>query len=160
VNLSSKALYYEGPLTNTGAMPPQANKETTYTIVWQITNGTNDLSNVKVHATLPAYVTWKDVVSPDGEKIKYDSQKGEITWIAEKVEAGTGISKSPKEVAFQIGFIPSITQVGLFPTLITGAILDATDDFTGSSVNDIENIKSTELKDDPYYEKGQGEVVK
>jgi len=160
VTLSSKALYYEGALKNTGAMPPQINKETTYTIVWQLTNGTNNLSNAIVRATLPAYITWKNVVSPNGEKINYDAQKGEITWTAGKVEAGTGISKAPKEVAFQVGFIPSITQVGSSPALINSTILNAADDFTGQFVNDAEDSKSIELTADPYYKKEQGVVAK
>ena len=140
-------------------MPPKVTAETTYTIVWQVTNGTNKVSNARIRATLPAYVTWKGVVSPDSENVTYEPD-GEIIWNAANIEAGAGITREPKEVSFQVGFIPSITQVGSYPVLITETTLTAMDDFTGSIVNDTENSKDIKLTTDPYYVKEEGKVVK
>ncbi len=160
VNLSSRALYHEGLFTNTGAMPPKVNEETTYTIVWQVTNGTNDLSNATIRSTLPTYVTWKGVVSPGSENITYNELGGEIIWNVANIEAGAGITREPKEVAFQIGFVPSLTQFGSSPVLINEATLTAVDEFTGSTVNDEEQKRDIKLTTDPYYTKEEGNVVK
>ena len=159
INLSSRALYYEGPFTNTGAMPPKVNEETTYTIVWQVTNGTNEISNATIRSTLPTYITWKGVVSSDSENVIYNELGGEVVWNAAKIEAGAGITREPKEVAFQVGLIPSVTQVNKSPVLITETTLTAMDDFTGLIVNDVEYDKNIRLTTDPYYVKGEGEVV-
>ncbi len=159
INLSSRILYHEGSFINTGTVPPKVNKETTYTVVWQVTNGTNKVTNARIRSTLPTYVTWKGVVSPDSESVTCEPD-GEIIWNAANIEAGAGITREPKEVSFQIGFIPSITQVGLSPVLITETTLTAMDDFTGSIVNDTENNKDIKLITDPYYVKEEGRVVK
>ena len=160
VNLSSRVLYHEGLLTNTGPLPPKVNEKTTYTVVWQITNGTNEISNAVVRGTLPTYVTWLGVMSPNNESIIYKELGGEIVWNPSKIKAGEGITKEPREVSFQVGFIPSITQVGLSPVLITETTLTAVDDFTGSIVSDTENRKDIKLTTDPYYVKEEGKVVK
>lgn len=159
IDLVSKALYHEGPFTNTGGIPPQVNKKTTYTIVWQITNGTNDVSNAIVRSTLPTYITWKGVVFPDSESVIYNELGGEVIWNAANIEAGAGIIKEPKEMAFQVEFIPSITQVGQSPVLITETALTAVDDFTGSIVIDTEERRDIKLTTDPYYTQEDGEVV-
>lgn len=159
VNLSSRILYHDGPLTNTGAMPPKINEETTYTVVWQVTNGTNKISNTTIISNLPTYVTWKGVVSPDNENIIYKEQGGKITWNATNIEAGAGITKEPKEVAFQIGFIPSLTQKGMSPFLLNETTLTALDDFTGLIVSDTEDKRNIVLTNDPYFDKEEGEVV-
>jgi hypothetical protein len=159
INFSSMALYHEGPFTNTGVVPPKVNEETTYTIVWQITNGTNRVSNAVIRGALPTYITWKGVVSPDSENVIYNELGGEVIWSAAKIEAGAGIVREPKEVAFQVGFIPSITQVGTSPTLITETTLTAMDDFTGTIVSDTEDDRDIKLTTDPYYKKEEGKVV-
>ena len=159
IDLVSKALYHEGPFTNTGDLPPQVDKKTTYTIVWQITNGTNKVSNAVVRSTLPTYITWKGVVSPDNASVTYNELGGEVIWNASEIEAGAGIIKEPKEMAFQVEFIPSITQVGLSPVLITKTALTAVDDFTGSIVIDTEQYRDIRLVTDPYYTKNDGKVV-
>ncbi|MCK5592261.1 MAG: hypothetical protein KAI72_09935 [Candidatus Pacebacteria bacterium] len=160
VNLLSRVLYYDGPFANTGAMPPKVNKETTYTVVWQVTNGTNKISNTTIRSNLPTYVSWKGVVSPDSENVIYNELGGEIIWNATNIEAGAGITEEPKEVAFQIGFIPSLTQEGKVPFLLNETTLTAVDDFTGLIVNDSEEKRSIMLLSDPYFDKKEGQVVK
>ena len=140
-------------------MPPKEKEETTYTIVWQVTNGTNEISNATIRSTLPTYITWKGVVSSDSENVIYNELGGEVVWNAAKIEAGAGITREPKEVAFQVGLIPSVTQVNKSPVLITETTLTAMDDFTGLIVNDVEYDKNIRLTTDPYYVKGEGEVV-
>ncbi|MBU1956304.1 hypothetical protein KKG37_00330 [Patescibacteria group bacterium] len=159
VGLTAKALYRDGPFTNSGPLPPKSNKKTTYTIVWQITNPTNQITNTIIRATLPTYVSWLKSVSPTTENIFYNELGGEIVWSAGEIEAGAGITKKPKIVAFQVELIPSITQVGTFPILVNDATLTATDSFTGSTVDDAEPAQDIRLTADPYYKLIEEKVV-
>jgi len=159
VGLTAKALYGDGPFTNSGPMPPESNKKTTYTIVWQITNATNKITNAMVRTTLPTYVSWLKSVSPITENIIYNELGGEIVWNAGEIEAGAGITKKPKEVAFQVEFIPSITQVNTSPILVNSATLTATDNFTNLTVDDTEPSQDIRLTADPYYKPEEGKIV-
>ena len=71
-----------------------------------------------------------------------------------------GITREPREVSFQVGFVPSITQVRSSPILITEAVLTAVDDFTGKEVGDVEGSRNIQLTTDPYFKREEGEVVK
>jgi len=56
--VTAQGLYYANPFGSSGPLPPKANAETTYAIVFTITNTTNKIENAKLTATLPAYVRW------------------------------------------------------------------------------------------------------
>lgn len=87
--LAARSLYYTGPITNQGPIPPVAERNTTYTVVWTLTNTLNNVSNAQVRATLPGYVTWTGTISPPGE-IRYDSLSNEVVWDVGELRSGTG----------------------------------------------------------------------
>ena len=149
--LFAKALYYVGPFKNTGPMPPKAEKETTYTITWTVTNPLNNLSGASVSAVLPPYIKWLGVISPAAEKINYDEGNRTVTWNIGSIQAGAGVVSSAKEVSFQISFLPSVDQIRAVPILIGGATLNAKDNFTLSAVSTSFAALNTRLSNDPYY---------
>ncbi len=158
LHLASKALYFTGPLENSGPVPPKAEQDTTYTIVWTITNNLNNVSGAKVTAKLPSYMNWNGVFLPASEKISYDSITGDIVWNAGSVLAETGFAKPKKEVAFQITLKPSLTQVGSTPVLVDEQVLTGNDDYSDAPVSDRRSSLNTRLMNDSGFVEG-GDVV-
>lgn len=160
INLSSRIIYWSGPFQNTGPIPPKAEQETTYTIVWAVTNTSNKVKNVEVKATLPVYVKWLSRVSPESENISFNSSASEVLWDVGDVEAGAGISSPAKEVSFQVSFLPSMSQVGSAPIILKESSLVGTDDFTSTTVTDTSGALSTTLRSDPDFKNLDDQVVK
>lgn len=154
LRLSSRGLYFSGPFKNTGPLPPKVEKETTYTVVWTIRNASNSVSNASVKTILPVYVKWKNVVSPQGENVAYDERNSEIAWSVGRIPAG-----GTREVAFQVSFLPSVSQAGLYVDLTKESVITATDDFTKTAVGDREVPIRTILTSDPKFVQEQGAVV-
>ena len=161
LGLSARALYYSGPFTNTGPIPPRVDNDTSYTIVWSLTNGSNDFSNTKVTAILPSYVKWLAVTAPAEEKISYNPIGGQITWDVGSLKAGTGYSGSPRQVSFQVSLSPSLSQVNSAPTLVGEVTASGDDNFVGQSVEVGGRAPlTTNLTTDISFKQGQGNVVR
>jgi hypothetical protein len=158
LHLASKALYFTGPLENSGPMPPKANNETSYTIVWSVTNTLNNVSNAKVTATLPPNVSFGNVISPSTEKLSADKITGNLVWDVGAVPAEAGFSKPKREVSFQVILKPSLTEVGESPALIGEQILTGQDNYSDAQVTDKRSYLTTKLLDDSGFSKGN-EVV-
>jgi hypothetical protein len=151
VGFSAKALYYSGPFTNTGPIPPKAEKSTTYTVVWTLSNTANDISKVQIHSTLPPWISFVGPFLPASENLTYNSSTKEIVWNADRIPKGTGIVGAKKEVAFQISFTPSLSQVGSIPTIINEATLTGHDDFANVDVRINKAILNTNLDSDAAF---------
>ncbi len=158
--LSGRLVHSVGPFTNTGPIPPKVEQKTTYTVIWTIGNTSNVADNAEVTATLPPYVSWLGNVSPSTENITYDKNSGTVTWSAGTVSAGTSAnSANRREVDFQIAIDPSINQVGTVPTMVNSATLNATDDFTGSTLQSTQDYLTTSYSTDPGFVAGDETVV-
>ncbi len=158
LTLQPSISYTTGPFTNTGTHPPQVDKETTYTITWELTNTTNDVDDVTVHAALPVNVSWRNVIAPEGEQLTYSPVTREVTWTAGRVPVGTGYRGSRKQVSFQVGLIPSITQLGDAAAVIEAPKVSGIDHFTGSVLEQTLRPLTTELTNDPYFPGERGDV--
>lgn len=159
LNLASRSVYYAGPFKNSGPVPPRVNQETTYTVIWTVTNSSNDVSQAVVRTTLPTYVKWLGVVSPTSENVTYNDIGGEVVWNVGSVPAGTGIATPPREVAFQVSFLPSLSQLNQSPLLTSDATLSGTDNFTGTTLGDSKRPLSIKLSTDPTFTENQGIVT-
>ncbi|MEK7579516.1 MAG: hypothetical protein AAB460_03240 [Patescibacteria group bacterium] len=158
VILDAYALHAEGSIDNTGPMPPRAESETTYTIVWSLSNSLNDISDSTVRASLPPYVSWKNVVNPLDEDVEYDSSTGVVIWRVGTVRAGVGYRSASRDVAFQIGLTPSVTQVGTAPALIEDVSFSGHDGFAGVDVTAFAESMSTLLLEDSRFDPGDEKV--
>ena len=160
--VATRIVYFSGPFVNSGPLPPKVEQETSYTVIWDIVNTSNAIKNATVHAVIPPYVQWAGTISPGNENIIYDHTTNQITWSPGDIPAGTGINTPPKEVAFQIIFTPSLSQVqiGLAPALVTNIGFEGTDAFTGQSLTQTKKDLTTLLPTDPKAPPGSGEVIK
>lgn len=134
LSLGTRLLWSGGPFANTGSVPPKAEAETTYTVSWSLSNSSNSVSGVKVSAVLPAYVRWLAKWSPQSERVSYNAVGGEVVWEAGEIAPGTGFGTSPRELSFQVAFLPSLSQVGSAPTIIGEVAAEGDDRFTGARV--------------------------
>src|SRR3989344_5193523 len=151
VIFDGKALYTFSALRNSGPVPPKVGQKTTYAVLWEIRNFTNDLANAEVRATLPPNVKWENVFVPTDAPISYSESSGEVRWKIGKIEAGRGVLNPARTVAFRVAVVPSEVDVGNVMTLINQATLSAEDRFTGSAVEKTLPALITHTPDDPVY---------
>jgi len=154
LSLDAYTLYSTGPFTNSGPVPPRANETTTYTIMWNVHNTTNDVAGATVSANLPAYVQFVGQVSPKDGSILYDSGAHTVTWTVGNISANTTHIGS-----FQVSVIPSTSQHGTAPVLVNKPMLTGFDRFAQVSVSAMSNNITTNLSHDPSHQQnGDGNV--
>lgn len=158
VILSSKSARSLGNLENSGPIPPKVDTPTTYTIIWSISNSFNQVSNAEVRATIPSYMKWKNLYSPQSESIKFDSTTNEVVWSAGSILANTGFGTSPKTVYFQLEFLPSSSQIGETPPILGDASLTGIDKATGAHITASAPAVSTAFTSDPTFKNGDDKV--
>lgn len=159
LSFSAKTFRNLGPFSNTGPIPPKADKESTYTITWTLTNTNNDLNGVSVTATLPTGVDWKNEISPISERLAFDPSTRILSWNVGNISSGTGFIYSPKEVSFKVGITPSLSQVGSSPDLVSDLKANATDTYAEVPLTVEMQSVSTQYSD-PSYKSGDSVVVK
>ncbi|KND50729.1 MAG: hypothetical protein AB198_01345 [Parcubacteria bacterium C7867-003] len=158
MNLSTKTFRGVGPFANIGPIPPKADKESTYTVNWLLTNTTSDLKDAVVRAELPPGVSWKGEFSPSTEKVTYNPSTRVVSWDIGNVSAGTGFIYSPKQVYFKVGIIPSINQVNQAPVLVSNSDASATDTYSEKQLK-VSGLPATTKFSDPSFSGGQDQVV-
>jgi len=158
--LNAKMVYSSGKFANSGPLPPKVGLETTYTVILSVSNLMNDIADAEVRAILPPYIRWINFTSPSDEKITYNPIGGEIKWKIGDIYAGTGYKTLPKEVQFQVGFTPSLSQVGSSPNVVEGVSLSGLDVFTDTTLKSKEFLLNTNLETDPAFDKKWGYVVR
>lgn len=159
LTLANKILYSTGAFTNTGPIPPKAEKETTYTVFWSLSNTANTISNAKVISTLPSFVKFVGTVSPAGEDVKFNPSTREVVWNVGSVARGANITTLPKEVSFQVSINPSLSQIGSIPTLTNDTVLTGHDDFANVDVRVARSSLTTKLLNDQSFYSGSEIVV-
>lgn len=155
---TSRPLHFSGPFLNSGPIPPKADRETTYTIIWALGNSANAVANAQVVATIPSYVRWMDVVSPKNEQIEWNPIARRLTWIVGDMPASGNVADYIRELAFQVALTPSLSQIGSSPTLVDIQTISASDRFTETRVEIIKPPISTRLSTDPGFELGDDRV--
>jgi len=159
-NLTARTVRSIGPFENSGPIPPKADQETTYTIIWSLTNSLNTLSQTKIRSELPPYVKWTGLVDPSLESVTFDENTREVVWNAGDLRAGTGSATSPREAAFQVIVEPSLSQVGNAAVILQASSLSGEDRFTGKSVLVTTPSITTRYLTDPIYRQGDETVEK
>ena len=155
---SQRGYYFDSRVKNTGPLPPRVGQETTYLIVWSLTNTLNDVKNVVVKATLPSYIDWKNIIIPSDPSLTFKSTTGELTWSPDSITVGTGYIQPPREVAFQVGLTPSLPQVRTTPQLVSEAVMTGEDTFTGTQFSLTSFAIDSTLRDDPEVARTGGTV--
>jgi hypothetical protein len=91
--------------------------------------------------------------------VVFNPSTREIIWNAGGVKRGAGISEAPREVAFQVSFTPSFSQLETMPTLINEASLTAHDDFANVDLKVNKIPLNTRLDKDPAFPPNGGSVI-
>lgn len=160
VLFSGGALYTYPPLSNTGPTPPKVAQKTTYTIVWEVRDFTNNLKGAEVKSTLPPNVGWESKKLPQTADITFNPASREIRWKIGTVEAGRGVRNPALVGSFQLSVIPSEVDVGKIMTLINPVVFTAEDVFTGNKIElRVDNL-TTEVRDDPVVDRNGWIVVR
>ncbi len=160
ISLGGQTLFATGSFTNTGPIPPQSERQTTYTLVWTIDNSSNSVSNVQVVSSLPAYVKWLGKIDPSEEDITHDAVTGTIVWNVGGLSTYTSGSSKRRQVSFQIALDPSINQVGTTPILLNQSSLTAQDDFTGQTLKSNLSTLTTRYSNEQSFVDGNEKVFK
>lgn len=87
----------DGRIKNFGFIPPEAGKETSYTIHWNLSNLFNDIENLKVISVLPPGAKWTgNYINSEGKISLGDENNGVFIPSREEsgAEAGTGAQVS------------------------------------------------------------------
>ncbi|MDE1925248.1 MAG: DUF11 domain-containing protein [Patescibacteria group bacterium] len=150
LSLAAQALHFTGGFTNTGPMPPKANADTSYTIVWTVKNSSNTIANATVSAVLPAYMRYV----PGASGVSYDTGSRTVTWSLGDLNAGVGYSSAAKQVSFQVVLTPSASQVGSVPALTGEASLQGQDRFAQVGVSATAQAPTTALSGDTGFVSG------
>jgi len=159
VGFATKVLYYSGPFTNKGPIPPKAEKETTYTMVWSLSNTANNISKTVIRSTLPPWMRFMGSISPANEDLTYNPSTKELLWNIGRIPKGTGMTTADRSVSFQIAFTPSLSQIGTTPIIINDAILTGHDDFANVDVRINRAPLRTRLDNDSLFPSNGAVVV-
>jgi hypothetical protein len=152
LGISQQATHATGSIENRGPVPPTPGQQTTYTIIWNAANSSNDIAGATAAATLPSYVTFTGVSAPSGA-FTYDSASRKVTWNIGDLSAGAN-----KQASFQVSLTPSTSQVGTSPALVGPVMLSAYDRFAATQVSATSGSVTTDTPGDPGYQPGSGTV--
>lgn len=150
--ISGRIVRTVGNIENTGPWPPKADTETTYTVELEARNTINTVAGATLKVPLPSYVRYTGTAIPKSE-ISYDDATRELTWTPGNIGAG-----ETKKVAFQIAFLPSVSQKGTSPILVPASTLSGTDRFTQTTVSANMGTFTTQTTADPNYQTSYGTV--
>jgi hypothetical protein len=159
VGFSDKALYYSGPFSNTGPIPPTVGKATTYTVVWSLSDTANSISNAQVTSSIPQWVNFVGTFLPASEDLTYNPTTRQILWNADRIPAGAGITGTSRSVSFQVSLNPSLSQIGTSPVLINAAVLTGHDDFANVDLTVNKAVLTSSLSGDTTFPANGGSVV-
>ena len=160
LELVAQGLYYTNPFGSVGPLPPKAGSETTYAVVFSITNTTSEIKNAQLKAILPPYVRWTGVYSPSHEKVTFNPTDSTFTWNIGSIAPGVGVGDSlPRQAAISIGFTPSTSQAGQQPPLVRGITLSGVDSSTQEQITKTSEDVTTNIAGDVGFEQSSANVV-
>ena len=135
-----------GPFANSGPMPPRVDQETTYTVLWRISNSLNNVTDSTMTAIIPQYVRWLSKIDPTTEDVSFNEITGELTWKSGEIAPGAGYGVSPREVFFQVALKPGLNLIDTSPVIIGPTVLRGVDRFTGKAVSDAVKSVTTRIE--------------
>ena len=156
LDVLQKAYFQEEFFGNSGPLPPKVGESTTYTILWQVKNYSNQVSNVKVKAVLPSNVKPTGNFFPEDSKFTFDSVSKEVIWNIGNIDAYQGTGKIPLTLAFQVKLTPSTSQIGETAILVKEASVVGQDKFSQDILSsDVLEIDTSLPEDESInYEQG------
>ncbi len=134
-NLKTTSLYQTSPFENSGPLPPKVEQRTSYTAKVELSNTSNKIENGMVVMKIPTYVTYENEFSPSTENFSYDPVTRTLAWDVGTVPEKTGYAGNPaRSIQFQVSILPSISQAGTTPNLVTNIEFTGDDTFAGTKI--------------------------
>lgn len=152
LTLSAAAFHFSGVFNDIGPMPPVANKDTAYTVVWTVKNSSNSVAGAMVSAVLPPNVQF--TAAAPGSPVTFDAGSRTVTWTIGDLPPGVGYSSTPRTASFQVVLTPSVSQVGSAAPLTGAAQLTGQDRFAGATVQANTPALNTRLTTDSGFTSG------
>lgn len=156
VELLAAARYFndDNIAVGSGPLPPKVGEATRYRVYWRLVNTLHELTDVKITATLPAYVDWTSKTNFAKGDISYNSSTREISWSLSRLPVNL------KEVSgdFEIAFTPTGDHAEKIIILVPSIKLEATDKETGGKISKTIGALTTDLVNDPNAQ-GKGLVA-
>lgn len=154
VNLNSKVIlevkgyYNDANIENFGPIPPEVNKETSYVIHWEVTNVSNEISDVRVTSFLPTGVKWLNKIYLEDDRVVFNERTNQVVWEIGKLGNGIGILEPKKEVSFQVSITPPEIAAGKEVRILNPSVITAKDLFTSKEIKSEVKEKTTALNED------------
>lgn len=158
IDLSMQALYYEGPFSNAGPIPPKVGEKTAYTIVWKAGNSLNEITQARVEVALPQGVFFEQKIYPASSNLVYNSQMNQMIWNIGTLKPGVGSVFPAETVTFGISIIPTESMRGFLAELIEKGKITGTDSFTNEFIEYEFSALNTALPEDEGMREGDGVV--
>ncbi len=157
--LTQRTLYHSGPFTSYGPIPPRVGTPTSYTLVWTVTNTSNEVRDAVLTTRLPLYATWTNRVIPQREDVSYNEVTREITWNLGTLPPGVGTTVSPREVYIQLEILSSLSLVGSSAPLTEELLLSGRDRFTNFPLEFRRSGHTTRLMNDTSSTGADGRII-
>jgi hypothetical protein len=141
-----------------GPYPPEVDTDTDYVIGVSIANTSNQLSDVRFQAALPAYVEIAEDPQTTAGSFEYNDTIGRLRWSLDSIEAGAGYQAGSPEMYLPVTVRPTLEQEGSSPELLNNITLTAVDGFVGQSI-DITDIDQPTTQADDLGGDSDGSVV-
>jgi len=160
LEIVQKGFYQDEIFGNSGPTPPKVNENTTYTVIWQVKNYYNNVSNVVVRAKLPSNVRLTGEIFPseESDKFTFDLSSREIIWRVGEMTVGRGVINSAPNIAFQVSLFPSIDQRGRLPIVIEEVEVIAEDSWTKETIRSVGESIDTSMPSDSSVTEEMGIV--
>lgn len=147
VELLAAARYFndDNLAVGSGPLPPKVGETTKYRVYWRLVNTLHELTNIKVTAILPDYVSWTNKTNFAKGNIGYNSATREISWTLNRLPVDL------KEAVgdFEIAFTPTADHAEKIIILVPNIKLEATDSETGGQISKTIGSLTTDLVNDP-----------
>ncbi len=152
VLLSAASSLTGGVFALNGPVPPRANQETTYAVIWNVQNRGSAVAGGTVSATLPSFVSFTGSTSGAGA-FSYDSVSRVMTW-----KVGDLAQSAGARGIFQVSLTPSTSQRGGVVPLTSTAAFSGHDRFAGVPVSAEADPVTTETRGDTGFVPANGVV--
>ena len=109
-----------------GPIPPRVDTETRYSVTWLIQNSANAIADAELSAVLPPNVSWKQ----GDAGIQYVESTRAVVW-----KVGDMAANAARSATFEVGLIPSVSQVNAPAPLVVEQRVTAFDRFIRAPVS-------------------------
>ncbi len=160
LSVEARSLYHASPVPNEGPIPPKVGAQTSYNVLWELRNFTNDITGAQLRTFLPTNARWMDRVKVPQGTIVYHASSSEVVWDIGTLSAGTGVIRPALVGAFQVAIVPSEIDVGKTLRLTGDMVFAGQDTFIGEEAQRTVPAVTTQLQEDTLTNPGDWKVVR